>query len=327
MALVLIAGQEHEPDKNVSVYFEIKYRLQEYGHDIVEEDRDFGIEQETSFQEAILMANIIIPVITPFSLKSNKFYDELVQLRNYTIHREDKILIPVITGDVDFESLPKSLLNIKFIQLKDKFDAKEVDSTAKKINEAINSFLGKKIASDEKAKVIQEKIEKTAPSYISETLSELSKREKYQKTIAQFWYVMGFVALVSGIFVAVWLSDNTLKELQKNDNWSLTVFFGLKSIVIILLLIASSKYSFTLAKSYMSESLKIADRVHAISFGKFYLQVFNDQINPKEIKEIFRDWNINNQNNYFSSQATSDYDPKFMEKMIDIIDKIRHKNN
>ena len=74
----------------------------------------------------------------------------------------------------------------------------------------------------------------------------------------------------------------------------------------------------------MSESLKIADRIHAISFGKFYLQVFNDKINPDEIKEIFRDWNINNQMNNFSNQSSSDYDPKIIERSIELIDKIRN---
>lgn len=74
----------------------------------------------------------------------------------------------------------------------------------------------------------------------------------------------------------------------------------------------------------MSESLKIADRIHAISFGKFYLQVFNDKINPDEIKEIFRDWNINNQLNNFSNQSSSDYDPKIIERSIELIDKVRN---
>jgi response regulator RpfG family c-di-GMP phosphodiesterase len=74
----------------------------------------------------------------------------------------------------------------------------------------------------------------------------------------------------------------------------------------------------------MSESLKIADRIHAISFGKFYLQVFNDRINPEEIKEIFRDWNINNQTNNFSNQSASDYDPKIIERTLELIDKLKN---
>jgi len=73
----------------------------------------------------------------------------------------------------------------------------------------------------------------------------------------------------------------------------------------------------------MSESLKIADRIHAISFGKFYLQVFNQQVEPTEIKEIFRDWNINNQTNTFSSQQSNDYDPKLIEKISELVEKIK----
>ena len=46
----------------------------------------------------------------------------------------------------------------------------------------------------------------------------------------------------------------------------------------------------------------------------------------EEIKEIFRDWNINNQNNNFSNQSVSDYDPKIIEKTIEIIDKMRMSN-
>ena len=50
--------------------------------------------------------------------------------------------------------------------------------------------------------------------------------------------------------------------------------------------------------------------------------MFNQQINPGEIKDIFRDWNINNQSNNFSTQTT-DYDPKIFDKILDIIEKIK----
>ena len=75
----------------------------------------------------------------------------------------------------------------------------------------------------------------------------------------------------------------------------------------------------------MSESLKIADRIHAISFGKFYLQIFKNNLNPNDIKEIFRDWNINNQENNFSKQNSDDYDPKLLEKAIEIVNRVKGK--
>jgi len=324
MAKIYLLGEKIEVDKNVSLYYELAYKLKELGHDLFQEETDYGKEQVYSFKKAISGADIIIPIITQHSLTNKNFFNELVQLRNYTIHRDDKLLIPIIAGEVNFENLPESLFSINFISLKNKLSDKEIEAVVKKINESINSFLGKKIASDEKAQEIKEKIEKTAPAYISETITELNKREKYQRYIALFWYILGFLALISGVAVAFWFSNITLTIFKDKENWSLTTFYALKSIFIIILLIAASKYSFTLAKSYMSESLKIADRIHAISFGKFYLQVFNDRINPEEIKEIFRDWNINNQNNNFSNQSASDYDPKIIEKTIEIIEKIRN---
>lgn len=324
MAKIYLLGEKIEVDKNVSLYYELTYRLKELGHDMFQEETDYGKEQVYSFKKAISGADIIIPIITQHSLTNKNFFNELVQLRNYTIHRDDKLLIPIIAGEVNFENLPESIFSINFISLKNKLSDKEIAVVVKKINESINSFLGKKIASDEKAQEIKEKIEKTAPAYISETITELNKREKYQRYTALFWYILGFLALISGVGVAFWFSNITLTIFKDKENWSLTTFYALKSIFIIILLIAASKYSFTLAKSYMSESLKIADRIHAISFGKFYLQVFNDRINPEEIKEIFRDWNINNQNNNFSNQSASDYDPKIIEKTIEIIDKIRN---
>jgi len=326
MAKIYLLGEKIEIDKNVSLYYELVYKLKELGHDMFQEETDYGKEQVYSFKKGISGADIIIPIITQHSLTNNVFFNELVQLRNYTIHRADKLLIPIVAGEVNFENLPESLLSINFISLKNKFSNKEIEVVVKKINESINSFLGKKIASDEKAQEIKEKIEKTAPAYISETITELNKREKYQRYTALFWYILGFLAIIIGVGVAYMFSNITLTIFKDKENWSLTTFYAIKSIFMIVLLIAASKYSFTLAKSYMSESLKIADRIHAISFGKFYLQVFNYRINPEEIKEIFRDWNINNQNNNFSNQSVSDYDPKIIEKTIEIIDKMRMSN-
>lgn len=324
MAKIYLLGQKIEIDKNVSLYYELNYRLKELGHDIFDEETDYGKEQEYSFKKAILASDVIIPIITSYSLKSKNFLNELIQLRNYTSQRNDKLLIPVVAGEINYENFPESILSINFITLKNKLSENEIDKVVKKINDAINSFLGKKLATDEQAQEIKEKIETTAPSYINETLSELIIREKKQSNSGRFWYCLGFVSLVSGIAIAIWFSNTTLSVFKKQENWSLTTFYALKSVFIIIILIAASKYSFMLGKSYMSESLKIADRIHAISFGKFYLQIFNDKINPVEIKEIFRDWNINNQINNFSNQSSSDYDPKIIERSIELINKIRN---
>jgi hypothetical protein len=201
----------------------------------------------------------------------------------------------------------------------------ELERIATRIDEYINIYLGKRLAKEEKSKEIKENIETSAPSYITETIKELEKREKYQRSVSILWYVMGFISIIVGVAVAVWLTTSGIVINNDKENWSLTIFYGIKSVFIIILLITASKYCFNLAKSYMSESLKIADRIHAISFGKFYLQIFKNNLNPNDIKEIFRDWNINNQENNFSKQNSDDYDPKLLDKAIEIVNKVKGK--
>lgn len=142
------------------------------------------------------------------------------------------------------------------------------------------------------------------------------------KIYALIWYTLGFLALLAGVAATIWLSDSGLDSFGEKENWSKTIFFAIKSALIIILLIASSKYSFNLGKSYMNETMKIADRIHAISFGKFYLQVFTKRIETEELKDIFRDWNISNQSS-FMGQKNEDFDPKILEKISKIIDKIK----
>lgn len=323
MARVFLIGEEIDSDKNISLFYEISYRLQSYGHEIIHLDRDFKQASRAEFQDSLTSAEVIIPVITKTLILSSNTHDLLIQAQNYSLANKNKFWLPVIENNVLDSTLAKLFRYPKSLTVDNKFDKAELDLLSGEINKLINSFIGEKIAKEEKAKEIQDRIEKTAESYITETIGELKKSERRQRYTALVWYILGFIALISGVGVVVFFSNLLTNNFNEDLNWIQIIYYSLRSILIILLLIASSKYSFTLAKSYMTESLKIADRIHAISFGRFYLQVFEQQINPNEIKEIFRDWNINNQNTNFSSQSVTDYDPKLIEKIIKLINTIK----
>jgi len=300
------------------------------GYAIVNDDFESNyinsIEKSDShFNEILFNSDVIISLITESSIESNIGLSELKRIRNYVSHTENKLFIPIFSSRVSVKNLPESYFGLNSIKLEN--DSKiEIERVANRIDEYINIFLGKRLANEEKSKELKENIETSAPTYISETLKELEKREKYQRTVSIVWYVLGFSSIILGVAVAVSLTTSGIVLNKEKENWSLTVFYGIKSIFIIVLLITASKYCFNLAKSYMSESLKIADRIHAISFGKFYLQIFKNNINPNDIKEIFRDWNINNQENNFTKQNTDDYDPKLIEKAIELVNKIKVKD-
>ena len=79
----------------------------------------------------------------------------------------------------------------------------------------------------------------------------------------------------------------------------------------------NKKYSFTLGKSYINEALKNADRIHAISFGKFYLDAYGSTAKWEDLKEAFQYWNINSESS-FSKLDTNQYDPKFIELVVEL---------
>ncbi len=65
----------------------------------------------------------------------------------------------------------------------------------------------------------------------------------------------------------------------------------------------------------MNESLKNSDRMHAISFGKFYLQVFGADIKQSDLKEVFKDWNTN-QDSAFVRLNSNEFDPKLLQSFL-----------
>jgi len=103
------------------------------------------------------------------------------------------------------------------------------------------------------------------------------------------------------------------------------ILFAIKGLVVVGLLVALSKYAFTLGKSYMNESLKNSDRLHAISFGKFYLQAYGDVVEPEDVKDVFQHWNIDKDSS-FSDLKTDNFDPRIFESALEIA-KVMTKND
>ncbi|WP_090808310.1 hypothetical protein [Paenibacillus sp. 276b] len=71
----------------------------------------------------------------------------------------------------------------------------------------------------------------------------------------------------------------------------------------------------------MVESLRNADRIHAISFGEFYLKTYGEKADWNEIKEAFQHWNID-KGSSFITQSTTEYDPKILKQLTDLLKNI-----
>jgi hypothetical protein len=75
----------------------------------------------------------------------------------------------------------------------------------------------------------------------------------------------------------------------------------------------------------MVESIRNGDRIHAISFGKFYLNAYGDIATREEIKEVFGNWNIDNGSSFITQDA-KDIDPNVLGA-LEIIKSIEGVNN
>lgn len=265
----------------------------------------------------------VLPILSKDWFDDEWFQKEFNAFKSYEVnHSKEKIVFPIITDDSDIPEVLRSD-NILF----DFRNMEAFDLSSSKLIEYLSQQKKAVAQSQAASKAVQEKIEKNAPEYITEMLRSIGKREKDFKLIALICYILGFSALIIGITATVWFANTAIKDFANNkENWSATMYYAIKSVVLIALLIAASKYAFNLGKSYMNESLRNADRIHAISFGEFYLKVFNQQVQPHELKEIFRDWNIGTQSS-FAISNTEDYDPKFLDKAIELVSKVSAKSN
>ena len=309
----------------------LENRLYDSGFNQIELSSTSGLPK---VQDVITAADIFIYILDDESVADPSFLAELATVKSYAESDSKKLAITILTGLTNNYAMSKPYLakNNVNLSIHNELSVKEaIDATVF----IIQSFMGRQLAYSKNEKANSEKIESSTDDFVNDTKKELEGREFWLKVTAYVCFALGLIAIIIGIWLVFKFADEGLSVFVKNLkddkgaitvqtlDWSLVVYNAVKSILIITLLIAASKYCFNLAKSFMVEALKLSDRVHAINFGRFYLRVFSKKgIESKEFIDVFRDWNINNQNSAFSAQNFNDYDPKILEKMTDALSKI-----
>lgn len=74
----------------------------------------------------------------------------------------------------------------------------------------------------------------------------------------------------------------------------------------------------------MVEAIRNSDRIHAISFGEFYLNAYGKVATRDEVREVFGKWNIDNGSS-FISQSPKDYDPQILENLVLAVEALKDK--
>jgi len=169
---------------------------------------------------------------------------------------------------------------------------------------------------EEVAKNINEK----SGSYITPTLKSLEKKERNLKNISYLCYFFGLISIIAAAVLVLRFSEEAVNHFSFTapPNGSYIGLIIIRNVSIVIISITASKYCFIIGKSFMNESLKNSNRHYAISFGSFYLQVYNKQIEQNDLKQIFKDWNIEG-SSAFANLNPDEFDPKAVENVLKII--------
>ena len=72
----------------------------------------------------------------------------------------------------------------------------------------------------------------------------------------------------------------------------------------------------------MVEAIRNSDRIHAISFGEFFLNAYGNVATREEVRDVFGNWNIDNGSS-FITQSPKDYDPQIIENLINAVNAFK----
>lgn len=276
-----------------------------------------GDSISTEISDAMLSSDIIIFLMTENSVNISSINYDFALATSYS---KQGIISPIVIS-VLLGELKSPNINSNYILLHyPKYTPNNIDNILENTLIRVGELLGKKEAELIKNNEIIDKLSSSSDKYIRDSLERLKKNEFHFKSMAYTFYGIGFLLLIGGLMISyskLNISEFVLNQFIFSFLYT-TLFYGFLGIII--------KFSFALGKSFMVESLRNSDRIHAIKFGEFYLKAFDNKLNWKEIKEAFQHWNID-LGSEFVKQNIKDYDPDLFSKMTTLFSSINNQKN
>lgn len=137
-------------------------------------------------------------------------------------------------------------------------------------------------------------IESKSQKFVDSALQLLSKKESKFHDVSRNWAILGAFSIVFAIGFAIYtmVSSADLFHQASNSSLSYYLYSLFRGLIVVSLFGALSRYAFILSNSFMHESLKSGERLHAIKFGEFYLDAYGADAEWEQLKEAFENWNI-----------------------------------
>ena len=263
-----------------------------------DDDIPIGADWVEVLPEKIAEADAII-VVYSGDVRRGQAWEE----RFLYSQKSQKLIIPIVIGNNS--EVPPDIAGGIYVD-----STKRFDEIKHMVLLSLNTYSAQTKEEAKADKESKELLQKGINRHIEGVLDRLKTLEKRQKIYAGILYALSAIVLLLTIIVAIIF-------LAKTDFSSVAVetvaIVGVTYLLIAVLIISFSKFLFTLAKSFMVEAIRCSDRIHAISFGKFYIDAFDEKVTREEVIKIFSTWNIDNGATIFRNQSSDDYDPKLHE--------------
>jgi len=182
-----------------------------------------------------------------------------------------------------------------------------------------------RILQEEHQKQVQEKIEVKVPEFVKSAVGVLEQKEQDFSKKAEEWNRNGSISLGLAIFSAIgaliYGGFEFNSAAKGNIDWFFFSFLLLKGLIVVTLFGAFAKHAYNIGNAYMHESLKRSDRMHAINFGKLYLEVYGNDVSQNDMKSIFENWNMDS-DSAFTKIQPSNFEPKVVDQVTQMINAV-----
>jgi TIR domain len=248
--------------------------------------------------EAMDEADAIVVLISQESQESAWVLAEIGRARALASDGA-KLLLPVI---IDNGHAPEILRQWLIIQ----GQGRPIKEVASDIAASLSNFEVKRQHRETRLR----EVEKDLSKFVEEAIETQKIEGRNNRFAANLCYSGGAVALIVGLVLTI---EALLRAMDPETlvDPARMIAAGIANIVAIGFLGALAKYGYMLGKSFMSEALKSADRIHAIHFGQFYLKAYGSRLTPAEVREAFANWNID-RGSTFSTLSGAEIDPQII---------------
>lgn len=263
---------------------------------------------------------------------TKKEFDELYRKINERDNIIKKLLrdkesmikqLRIKTNNIDTEV--QKILSKRSTELEKKYSDRsqklryEINKKQTELDEEINKT---KIEMKRYTEEHQQKLQKSSSDFVKYTVNDLVSREGKLSKISSIWSCAGAAVLFVGLVVTIIISIKNFSSTSEVITWPYLVYFSFKGIIVLTIIGLFTRYNFINSGNYMQEAIKLANQIHKIRFGQFYIETYGATATWEEAKEAFANWNGDEKSNWEKNIQYDEFN-NGLSMLASAIDKIK----